>query len=238
MSKRLQVITRCYFPPDYVETAAGKMMSTARRIGLEPKPFGIGETQSTHGGSGEGPGAIQALQESDAEYVLCCDCADVAFLATQEEIMEKFLSFRMDFVVSTERCALRLMEPTSKVLNRFPGYQKEVNVGLWIGKRTHAIDVIQYAIDHYRYHDDTHGQDTLQTWLPLMYVSGNGPEFELDRNCVLFQSMAGVAPGVVNYDPNTHRVTNGVTGTAPCAIHFNGDKSLVAYTEFVGELMK
>jgi len=81
---------------------------------------------------------------------------DVAFLAGEEEILEKFSHFNSDFVVSGEMCALHNMEKSSAVLQQYPGYFKEINVGLWIGKRTHAIEVLRYAIDTYRYHPDTH----------------------------------------------------------------------------------
>ncbi len=241
MSSRLQVITRCYFPPGEVETYAGDMMASARRLGMEARPFGVGEVMSTHGGSGEGPGAIQALSMCDAEFVLCCDCMDVALLADADEIVNKFLAFGSDFVVSTEKAALRCMEPTSEVLQKYKGYNKEVNVGLWIGRRTHAIEVLEYATDTYRYSERTSGQDTLQTWLPLMYadrvtgVTTDSPEFELDRDCVLFQSMAGVSPADILW--RDKRACNVSTGTWPVAIHYNGNKDRTEYKALVARLL-
>jgi hypothetical protein len=230
----LLVISRCYFPPQEVELFSGHMMATARRVGLEPLRFGIGEQMSTHGGSGEGPGALAVLESRTEEVVLCCDSMDVAFLAGEEEILEKFSHMNSDFVVSGEMCALHNMEKSSARLQLYPGYFKEINVGLWIGKRTHAIEVLRYAIDHYRYHDDTHGQDTLQTWLPLMYVEGGGPEFEIDRDCYLFQSMNRVHLG--DFVFKNKRMVNIVTGSYPVALHYNGDKSRSSYFEMVKRL--
>ena len=232
----LLVISRCYFPPSEVEQFSGHMMATARRVGLDPYRFGIGEQMSTHGGSGEGPGALAVLESSNEDYVLCCDCMDVAFLAGEAEILDKFLEFKCGFVVSGERNALHQMEKSSAVLQSYPGYFKEINVGLWIGKRTHAIDVLSEAIRRFRYHDDTHGQDTLQTWLPLMYVAGDGPEFEIDRDCKLFQSMNAIhGPDVKMFGKRAHNL---VTGNWPVALHYNGDKSRRDYMARVEELLQ
>ncbi len=232
----LRVISRCYFPASELEAQTGHMMATARRVGLEPLRFGVNETQSTHGGSGEGPGALAALESITEDVVLCCDSADVAFLANEREILDKFEQMDSDFIVSGERNALHQMEKSSAVLQSYPGYFKEINVGLWIGTRTHAITVLSEAIRRFRYHDDTHGQDTLQTWLPLMYAAGDGPKFEIDRDCVLFQSMNAIHPPDIQMEGK--RAHNVVTNTWPVALHYNGDKSRGSYFEMVERLLQ
>lgn len=228
-------MSRAYFPQSEIEEQCGRMIRTAKRVSLDPYLFGVGEQQSTHGGSGEGPGAIQAMKDRSEDIVLCCDSADVAFLAGAEEIVQKFKSTDLGFIVSGERHALHGLRSTEK-LNAFHGYFTQINVGLWIGYRQYAIDVIQWAIDHYRDHEDTYGQDTLQAWLPLMYVDQSGPKFEIDRECALFQSMNSIHPGDIEWQEK--RAMNVVTMTYPVALHYNGDKSRVAYKQTVEELLR
>ena len=232
----LAIISRAYFPFHEVETWTGHMVATANRVGLHPLLFGIGEVMSAHGGSGEGPGALAMLEILPDDIVLCCDSMDVAFMAGEEEIVRKFKAMNVDFLVSGERNALHNMERSSSILHQHPGYFKEINVGLWIGYREHAIEVLTAAIERYRYHDDTHGQDTLQIWLPLMYVSGTGPKFEIDRDCVLFQSMNGIhGPDIQMEGKRAHNV---VTANYPIALHYNGDKSRGSYKAMVETLLK
>jgi len=169
---------------------------------------------------------------------LACDCVDVAFLAGEDEIMEKFITFDTGMVVSAEKDALCGMNATSDILAQRGGYFHNLNIGLWIGERKYAIHCLKESMRLYRDKPELphYNIESPQAWMGLMLANGGGPEFELDRNCVLFQSMnlGTKSADVVMEGARAHNL---VTNTYPVALHYNGDKSLMAYKEMVRRIL-
>jgi hypothetical protein len=67
-----------------------------------------------------------------------------------------------------------------------------------------------------------------------MSKAWGGPEFALDWNCKIFQSMNQAD---VLFDDTTRRAINGTTNTQPCVLHYNGDKTYAAHREMAARLL-
>ncbi len=236
-----------YWTPEDQHEWSGRMVATARRVGLEPLVYGLGKQIDCHNTNAQGP-------ERTETHVLVCDCVDVAFLAPEDEIMEKFATFNTGMVVSSEKDCISGMSRTGGELGKFPGYFTNLNIGLWMGEREYAIHCLSESMRHYKWNPEDKGcwPDSPQAWMGYMLAWGNRPpesapeevrhlcvgevpSFELDRNCVLFQSM-NLWPGQT-VTMEGKRVRNPSTGTLPIALHYNGDKSYGAYREMVGRLL-
>ncbi len=231
--------------PAYYHTQAdqdewsGRMQATARRLGLNLLVFGLGRQIDCHNTNAQSFDLIEVLEGRTEDHVLICDCVDVAFLAPEDEIVEKFKSFNAGMVVSGEKDALCGMPKTGTKMHEInaPGYFTNLNIGLWMGERKYATHCLGESMRLYRHNpeDPTYVPDSPQAWMALMMAWGGGPEFTLDKNCVLFQSMGLWGAGDVVSDGK--RVHNLVTDTWPIALHYNGDKSYGAYRAKVAELL-
>jgi len=218
---------------------AERMVATARRVGIEPLLYGF-NSNHPHGKDYQGTDIVNILTErTDAEYVMGVDAPDVAFLAGEDEIMEKFATFEHPLVISAEREGVRGIEKTQEELYRqceaVGGQLAQPNIGCWIGKREYALHCFNEAERLYKdkpenpaYSYDNHFQ-----YLALMKAWGGGPSFHLDHNSVIFQSMNNA-----NVILEGKRVRNLITGTIPPILHFNGDPTRGAYGRMVEEILK
>ncbi len=231
--------------PAYYHTQAdqdewsGRMQATARRVGLNIVVFGLGKQIDCHNTNAQSFDLIEVLKERTETHVLVCDCVDVAFLAGEEEIMKKFESFNSGMVVSSEKDALCGMPKTGARMAEIHagGYYTNLNIGLWMGEREYATHCLAESMRLYRYNpeDPTYVPDSPQAWMALMMAWGGGPDFTLDKNCVLFQSMGVWGPNQVVDEGD--RVHNVVTDTWPVAVHYHGDKSYIAYSKKIKDLL-
>lgn len=243
----LFVMSPCYCPD---ATPADGMVATARRVGLEPHLYGVGQTIATNCANAQGTDMIALVESRPEKYILCVDCMDVAFLAGADEIMEKFLSFNTGLVVSAEMEGITGVRKTKEKLHRMciaaGGYHPQLNIGAWIGEREYTLHAFREAERIYRPQpEDSYNYDVLPQWLMQMKaktgVGGvdleggdTGPEFELDWSCVLFQSMNKAS---LEWDSTGKRMRNLVTGTMPVLLHYNGDKTYGAHREMVRRIL-
>ncbi len=232
--------------PAYYHTQAdqdewsGRMAATARRLGLNLLVFGLGRQIDCHNTNAQSFDLIEILKERTEDYILVCDCVDVAFLAPEDEIVDKFKSFNAGMVVSGEKDALCGMPKTGARMSELNkgGYFTNLNIGLWMGEREYATHCLAESMRLYRYNpeDPTYIPDSPQAWMALMMAWGGGPAFTLDRDCVLFQSMGARGPDDLVLEGK--RIQNTVTGTWPVALHYNGDKSYGGYRKMVEHLLR
>jgi len=235
---------------------SGRMVATGRKVGLDPLVYGLGKQIDCHNTNAQSTDLIELLEGRTESHVLVCDCVDVAFLAPEEEIMAKFESFHAGMVVSTEKDCLSGMRETGAELDRnYEGYFKHLNIGLWIGEREYAIHCLKESMRLYKYNPEDREcwPDSPQAWMGYMYAWSHkdpdkvpehvrhlaglhGPQFDLDRNCVLFQSM-NLEGRAVDIVMDGARIRNTATGTMPIAVHYNGDKSYVGYSEMCRRLL-
>ncbi len=243
----LFVMSPCYCPD---ASPADGMMATARRVGLEPHLYGVGQTINTNCSNAQGTDMLALIESRTEDYILCVDCMDIAFLAGENEIMEKFRLFRSDLVISTEADGISGLANTKTKLHQMciesGGYHPQLNIGAWIGRREYALHVFREAerLWRHRPEDASYNYDVLPQWLMQMksgigpggeYVGPEGPEFALDWKDVLFQSMNKAE---TEWMPNSRRIWNTVTNTLPILLHYNGDKTYAAHREMVKRILQ
>ena len=236
---KLLVISPCYYPD--IAPAEG-LLATARRVGLEPVLYGMGSVPHPHGKDSQGSEVVKILQDFNAEIVMCVDCADVAFLAGADEILEKFHDFDYPFVMSAEREGVRGLQNTQVEIHKqciaAGGYFPQPNIGCWIGEREYTLKCFKEAQRRYEGVEDDpehpYSYDNHYQWLSMMKAWGGLP-FDIDWHCKLFQSMNQAHLAV---ETQGKRVFNKVTGTYPSVIHYNGDPTRGAYREMVKHLLE
>jgi len=218
---------------------AERMIATARRVGIEPLLYGF-NSNHPHGKDYQGTDIVNILTErTDAEYVMGIDAPDVAFLAGEDEIMEKFATFEYPMIVSAEWNGVGGLRKTKDELYRqcmeAGGYHSQLNIGCWVGQREYALHVLNEAERLYkdRPEDPDYSYDNHFQYLCLMKAWGGGPEFHIDTHCVLFQSMSTAETELVG-----GRIRNTITGTYPPVLHFNGDPTRGAYGRMVEEILR
>lgn len=231
----LAVLSPCYS----AEQGQG-MVATAKRVGLSPVLYDQGVLCDGHGGNIQYYHLLPILEQRQETHVLVTDCSDVAFLTGEDEILDKFKAFNSGFLVSAEADGCTGLTKTKVKLHEMAlaenCYHPQINVGLWVGEREYALHVLKECrrlwVD--RPEDPNYSYDSHWQWLSMMKAWGGGPEFDIDWHCVLFQSMNKA--GGLEWDGK--RLVNTLTGTRPVALHYNGDKTRVAYHETVSRLME
>jgi hypothetical protein len=234
----------CYCPT--AEPAQG-MVATARRVGLEPLLYGVGQTIATNCSNAQGTDMLALLEQRREEFVLCVDCMDVAFVTGKAEIMSKFEEFGEGLVVSAEHDGITGLPKTKEKLHKMclaeGGYHAQLNIGAWIGRRTYALHCFREAerLWRSRPEDPSYNYDVLPQWLMQMKaltgvggvdVPQEGPRFALDWHAKLFQSM-NKTDAVHMHGKLAH---NNLTDTWPVLLHYNGDKSRGAFNAMVAYL--
>lgn len=234
----LNVISPCYAPDPHMATG---MLATARRVGIEPRLYGIGRQINAHCSNLQGPDMIAEIESfPTGSVIMCVDAFDVDFLAGEAEILANFARFPHPLVIMTERegCSGNRKAKTRihEQCIAAGGHFAQLNIGGWIGVREYALHVFAEAERLYKPNpeDPAYNYDNLYQWLVLLKAWGGGPEFCLDWHCEIFQSMNQVD---AMFDDGTKRLTNTATGTMPCVLHYNGDKSYAAHRAMVERLL-
>lgn len=238
---RLLVIS----PAGYMDYAQ-PMIRSAGKVGIEPLIYGL-NCSHPHGKDYQGTEMVKMLLEhSEAEYVMCVDAYDVAFVAREDEILGKLERFQYPMVVSAEREGVSGLRMTKEKLYQMcmdeGGYHAQLNIGGWIGERDYALDCFNEAERLYKdlgrwkdepWYAETAGYsyDNHFQWMCLMKAWGHGLPFHIDTKCEIFQSMNQADVDVVE-----KRVFNRVTKTWPAVLHYNGDKTYQTFRKMVDYL--
>lgn len=230
---------------------AAKMVATANRVGIHPMLYGL-NSHHPHGKDYQGTDIVRILEERrDAEIVMGVDAPDVAFVTGEQEILLKFDEFGTKFVMSTEydgvrgldKTAQRIYEMCAEARGPDPhlrGYFPHPNIGCWMGERKYALEVFNEAERLYKDKPENpnYSYDNHYQWITMMKAWGGGPEFSLDYDSVIFQSMNKAVVTAVTDVDSTRRVQNVLTGSWPCVLHYNGDPTRGAYTRMVELILK
>src|SRR3990167_6592428 len=136
----LFLMSPCYCPD---ATPADGMVATAKRVGLNPFLYGVGQQIATNCSNAQGTDMLALMSQRTEKYIMCVDSMDVAFLAGEQEILDKFLSFNCGLVMSTEMDGISGLRETKRKLhemcNAAGGYHPQLNIGAWIGERVYAL---------------------------------------------------------------------------------------------------
>lgn len=218
----LLVVSPCFYPD---AAPAELMVKSARAHGLEVLLYGLGDQFIPHGADAQVKELHHWMKDGEwkADYVLVTDCRDVVFQAGESEIMAKYKAFDKEIVMSSETGC---WPPDEEIVRHYwgidPNGYNYVNAGLYIGKWEYVIGCLEWLLYKYRGHHP--GADNSQGW--WMWAKMRGElDFALDSECQIFQSMSGGADAQISV--TALGAQNVRTGTFPCALHYNGNPSVV-----------
>lgn len=160
------------------------------------------------------------------KYIIFCDCWDLVFASTPEEIIEKYLEFNADLVFSAEKNCFPsdLKEEYDKLPNTGTSY-KYLNSGMIVGltdsllTTLEAMEVEKIPNDYWDnerrcniHFNDQFEYQKIFLKQPVKMV--------LDHNQVLSNALHQVK--LEELDFSEDRIKNIETGSYPCTWHMNG----------------
>jgi len=176
---------------------------------------------------------------NDNELILFTDGTDAVFLASENEILEKFYKFNTDLLFSTDlKCW------PDKSLASFYNQNTNspfmyLNSGGFIGK----VGLIKELLEENDNEDDNYSYSNQYVW-SKSYIE-NKHRIKLDTNCDIFcafyndignEYISSDIDKVYelknqwfedNFSIENHRIYNKITKTYPCQAHFNGYSKLL-----------
>ena len=191
------------------EDKAKKLLSTC------PSIVNIGKDVEWFGGTMEGPGGGQKInliraqlgQYEPNDIVMFLDGYDTFIVETEEEILQRYFSFRSEVVFSSEKTCW----PNSDMSDQFPetGGYKFLNSGGFIGTVSALQKIFEDPIEH---HEDD------QLYCQLKYLA-TGYNIVLDYESYIFFSLAGLEESVSVKDSY---LVNKDSNCTSCILHGNG----------------
>jgi hypothetical protein len=199
------------------------MLHTCKRFGIEPKPYGFGDTYDGWVNIKLNR-LLEAVKEVETSHVLYTDASDAFFLTGLDEITRKYndLGCPPLFMAAEASKFPTYMHWYNEVTTwdeslRFP----YPHVGGRLDERDVLIDALGWMMERYQ---DMPGDDC--AWW-VRFVKDWPGELKWDSTAEIFMS-AGNAGG---YDPGSDlqvengRLFNLATGSWPCILHLNGGYS-------------
>lgn len=187
----------------------------------------IGAIGSYYQGLGDKPKFVcRAIKGGhiNTEYIIFCDCWDLVFCTSPEEIILKFLSFNAPIVFSTEKNCFP--EDVREEYDKLP-YTSEyryLNSGMIVGKTSAMLELLE-AMDAENIPDDyrmENGQNfhyNDQSLYQHIFLKQPIP-MALDYNQILCNTLHNVTLDELDFSET--RIRNKETGSFPCVFHMNG----------------
>jgi hypothetical protein len=198
------------------ESKAEKLLSSDFNI------KNIGKNVVWKGGTMEGPGGGQKVnlirQEldhyDDNDIIMFLDGYDTFIHSTEEEILERYFSFRREVIFSAEKTCW----PDSSISEKFPetGGYKYLNSGTFIGTVSTLKDIFSDIIED-------HSDD--QLYCQYKYLENN-LDIGLDYESYIFLCMSGLEQNCL-YNDSSDYIVNAETNCTSLIAHGNGG----AYTK-------
>ena len=198
------------------ESKAEKLLSSDFNI------KNIGKNVVWRGGTMEGPGGGQKVnlirQElnhyDDNDIIMFLDGYDTFIHGTEEEILERYFSFRREVIFSAEKTCW----PDSSISEKFPetGGYKYLNSGTFIGTVSTLKDIFSDLVEDHT--DD-------QLYCQNKYLEGI-LDIGLDYESYIFLCMSGLEQSCLYNDTNDY-IVNAETNCTSLIAHGNGG----AYTK-------
>lgn len=161
---------------------------------------------------------IEFLQQHGSSYdhVLFCDAGDTFYARPLEDIWKAYQMFNAPLVISAEPKCFPFNEKLQSVYPPSPTRWRFINSGHYMGETAVLLQCLRYMQTLYK---DKDLQDNDQLCWHAAFSKGLLRP-ALDYHCRLFQPMANSRGDVEQRDDG--KVHNKLTGSYPCAIHFNG----------------
>jgi hypothetical protein len=161
----------------------------------------------------------------DTKYMIFCDCWDLVFAATPNEVLERYFTFGSPIVISSEKnCFPDDLKKEFDELNP-PTIYKYLNSGFIVGETEailtclEAMDLPNLQDDHYdpEKNCNVHPNDQYE-WMKIFVKQPVG--IRLDYGQELSQTLHDT--NIEDFDFSKTRIRNKITNSHPCAFHFNG----------------
>jgi len=163
------------------------------------------------------------------KYIIFCDCWDLVFCTTPEEIILKFLSMDCDLVISAERnCFPTDLKDEYDKLPSTSSF-KYLNSGMIVGK----TDALLYTLeqmkveeipdDYFDGQKNVHFNDQFEyqkEFIRSIGLAEPSVKIKLDYDCTLSMPLHQVTMGDLDF--TEERIRNVETGRYPCTMHMNG----------------
>lgn len=160
-----------------------------------------------------------------AKYILFSDCWDLVYAAKPEEVIERYLEFNADLVISSEKTCFpeNLKEDYDKL--PFTSSYKYLNSGMIVGRTDslyttlEAMEVENIPNDYFDAEKghNIHFNDQFEYQKIFLKQPVN---IKLDYNQVIANSLHEVT--IDELDFSEKRIRNIETNSTPCVLHFNG----------------
>ncbi len=161
----------------------------------------------------------------NAKHILFCDSWDLVFASTPEEIIERYLEFNCDLVISSEKTCFPNDLKAEYDEQPFTSSYKYLNSGMIVGRTDSlletlkAMEVENIPDDYYDLNKscNVHFNDQFEYQKIFLKQPVN---IKLDYNQAIANSLHEVK--IEELDFTGERIKNIETGTNPCVFHFNG----------------
>jgi hypothetical protein len=173
----------------------------------------------------------EEIKKIDSEYILVCDADDAFFVTDEKEILHTYHKTAGDrILVSADRIGDGDEKyPQSIFRDKYPASAtpwKYCNSGGYIGKKEAILDLLDKmaTVQHPTYIPVWRSKDWANDQFRMSVVFLNGYPLKIDTMCTVFQTMGCIQEDEYKWwGSNPPFFFNGVTGTFPCVIHFNGN---------------
>lgn len=157
------------------------------------------------------------------KYIIFCDCWDLVFCTSPEEIILKFLGFDCDLVISAERnCFPADLKDEYDKLPSTSSF-KYLNSGMIVGytdkmlELLEAMKVEEIPNDYFDGEKNVHFNDQFEYQKAFL---GQAVSIKLDYDCSLSMPLHQVT--LDDLDFSEERIRNKETNSYPCTMHMNG----------------
>lgn len=143
-------------------------------------------------------------------HIMLIDAYDVVVMASEEELLERFVGFGHPFVCQSEvNCW-----PDAEKADRYPACDtpwRFLNSGAYLAER-------EYLKDFFEKHGPLDPTVYDQRWFTDVYLKDTSA-IRLDTQCVMFQSLLG---SWQHLSVENKKLSNTLTGTKPIVAHHHG----------------
>lgn len=207
------------------------------------QPLVLGTNQGEYGGLGSKPRLLyHAIKNNyiSTKHIIFCDCFDLVFATTTDELFETYMRFNSPFVISAEKnCFPADTKDEYDKLDSGGSPYKYLNSGMIVAE-TEAMVCVLESMDAKNIPNDY--------WDGEKMVNPNDQEYyqreflkqpvkmTLDYDQVLCNTIHSVT--IDELDFNGERIYNKVTETSPCSFHLNGGAKTGGLREPILEHLK
>lgn len=189
----------------------------------------LGTHPGEYGGLGSKPRLLYRairLGQIPEKYIIFCDCFDLVFATSPNELFETYLRFNSPFVISAEKnCFPAELKDDYDKLDSGGSLYKYLNSGMIVAERDAMLAVLEsmdaqnIPNDYYSVEKDCMINPNDQEYYQYEFLK-QPVKMTLDYDQVLCNTLHSVT--TEDLDFSGERIRNNETETFPCSFHMNG----------------